>query len=64
MILISFKIKEETEITLSTEERDEGGQEDLDLPFFDLATIVNATNSFSLEKKLGEGGFGPVYKVI
>ena len=23
-----------------------------------------ATNSFSQENKLGEGGFGPVYKVI
>jgi len=35
----------------------------LELPFFDLATIINATNNFSIEKKLGEGGFGPVYKV-
>ncbi|TKY66370.1 G-type lectin S-receptor serine/threonine-protein kinase [Spatholobus suberectus] len=53
-----------TETKMSTEEKDKGGQEDLELPFFDLATIVNATNNFSIENKLGEGGFGPVYKGI
>ncbi|KAK8503266.1 hypothetical protein V6N12_034664 [Hibiscus sabdariffa] len=30
---------------------------------FNLATIDAATNNFSEENKLGEGGFGPVYKV-
>ncbi|MFS7934125.1 putative protein kinase RLK-Pelle-DLSV family [Helianthus anomalus] len=29
---------------------------------FDLSTMQVATNNFSLENKLGEGGFGPVYK--
>lgn len=29
---------------------------------FDLATIESATNSFSNEMKIGEGGFGVVYK--
>ncbi|XP_028106932.1 G-type lectin S-receptor-like serine/threonine-protein kinase At4g27290 [Camellia sinensis] len=36
--------------------------EDLELPLFDLAVIVNSTNNFSINNKLGEGGFGPVYK--
>ncbi|CAL5390597.1 unnamed protein product [Camellia sinensis] len=36
--------------------------EDLELPLFDLAIIVNWTNNFSINNKLGEGGFGPVYK--
>ncbi|KAL5802680.1 hypothetical protein ACOSQ4_030985 [Xanthoceras sorbifolium] len=36
--------------------------EDLELPLFELATIANATNNFSFKNKLGEGGFGPVYK--
>ncbi|KAF3619433.1 Receptor-like serine/threonine-protein kinase SD1-8 [Capsicum annuum] len=36
--------------------------DDLDLPLFDFATILDATNNFSLSNKLGEGGFGPVYK--
>ena len=39
------------------------GQEHLDLPLFNLATLLNATNNFSDENKLGEGGFGLVYKV-
>jgi hypothetical protein len=30
---------------------------------FDLATIEAATNHFSDDNKLGEGGFGAVYKV-
>jgi len=40
------------------------GQEDsMELPLFDFATLVNATNNFSTDNKLGQGGFGPVYKV-
>ncbi|PSS24718.1 Cysteine-rich receptor-like protein kinase [Actinidia chinensis var. chinensis] len=29
---------------------------------YDLATLQAATNNFSVENKIGEGGFGPVYK--
>ncbi|ESR42981.1 hypothetical protein CICLE_v10011118mg [Citrus x clementina] len=36
--------------------------EDLELPLFELATIANATDNFSINNKLGEGGFGRVYK--
>ncbi|XP_076919271.1 G-type lectin S-receptor-like serine/threonine-protein kinase At4g27290 [Bidens hawaiensis] len=39
-------------------------EEDWDLPLFDFNTIADATNNFSDECKLGEGGFGPVYKGI
>jgi hypothetical protein len=42
-------------------EEDEKG---IDVPFFNLESILAATNSFSDAKKLGEGGYGPVYKVI
>ncbi|XP_063944241.1 G-type lectin S-receptor-like serine/threonine-protein kinase At4g27290 isoform X2 [Daucus carota subsp. sativus] len=35
---------------------------DLDLPLIEIETIAKATNNFSLNNKLGEGGFGPVYK--
>ncbi|KAI3809981.1 hypothetical protein L1987_19586 [Smallanthus sonchifolius] len=38
--------------------------EDLELPLFGLRTILKATNNFSMNNKLGEGGFGPVYKVM
>ncbi|PRQ30635.1 putative protein kinase RLK-Pelle-DLSV family [Rosa chinensis] len=36
--------------------------EDMELPTIDLTTIGNATNDFSSSNKLGEGGFGPVFK--
>uniref|UniRef100_A0A2N9HI57 Receptor-like serine/threonine-protein kinase n=1 Tax=Fagus sylvatica TaxID=28930 RepID=A0A2N9HI57_FAGSY len=34
-----------------------------DLPVFDISTILAATDNFSPDKRLGQGGFGPVYKV-
>ncbi|KAI7736717.1 hypothetical protein M8C21_013791 [Ambrosia artemisiifolia] len=34
----------------------------LDIPLFNLSTLTLATDNFSFNKKLGEGGFGPVYK--
>ena len=37
--------------------------EDIELPIFDLDTVIAATDNFSTENKLGEGGFGPVYWV-
>ncbi|KAF9597667.1 hypothetical protein IFM89_020547 [Coptis chinensis] len=42
--------------------RGDHGKDDLELPIFDLATIKNATDNFAEANKLGEGGFGPVYK--
>ncbi|XP_038981773.1 receptor-like serine/threonine-protein kinase SD1-8 isoform X3 [Phoenix dactylifera] len=35
---------------------------DWELPLFDLRTIIVATDNFSIQNKLGKGGFGPVYK--
>ncbi|CAA0840351.1 G-type lectin S-receptor-like serine/threonine-protein kinase [Striga hermonthica] len=36
-------------------------ENELELPLFKLETIITATNNFSIENKVGEGGFGPVY---
>lgn len=35
----------------------------MELPLYTFSSIVAATDNFSIENKLGEGGFGPVYKV-
>lgn len=35
-----------------------------DVHYFSLSMIKVATNYFSDEAKLGEGGFGPVFKVV
>ena len=34
-----------------------------DTPLFDFEKLATATNNFHLTNKLGQGGFGPVYKV-
>ncbi|KAK7302652.1 hypothetical protein RJT34_13545 [Clitoria ternatea] len=35
---------------------------EFDLPLFEIAIIEAATRNFSIYNKIGEGGFGPVYK--
>ncbi|KAG4968094.1 hypothetical protein JHK82_033803 [Glycine max] len=37
-------------------------KEDIDLPNFNLSVLAKATENFSTKNKLGEGGFGQVYK--
>lgn len=39
-------------------------KEGIDLSTFDFLIIARATENFAESNKLGEGGFGPVYKVI
>eukprot|EP00268_Persea_americana_P050689 TRINITY_DN5531_c0_g1_i5.p1 TRINITY_DN5531_c0_g1~~TRINITY_DN5531_c0_g1_i5.p1 ORF type:complete len:105 (+),score=19.20 TRINITY_DN5531_c0_g1_i5:246-560(+) len=41
----------------------EYGQDIIELPLFTFGSIAAATDNFSTENKLGEGGFGAVYKV-
>ncbi|KAK1305044.1 Receptor-like serine/threonine-protein kinase SD1-8 [Acorus calamus] len=41
---------------------DRSSKEGMDLPLFDLDTMKMATDNFSDTNKIGEGGFGPVYK--
>ena len=59
ILLLSEKMKDKGMI----DQNIDGQNEDLELPFYSLATIAIATNKFSSNNKLGEGGFGLVYKV-
>ena len=56
-------LAEKKEYNVMIDQNIEGQSEDMEVPFFTLATIVIATNNFSSYNKLGEGGFGLVYKV-
>ena len=58
-----FLLLEKMENSVIIDRSIESQKEELDLPFFDLATIEKSTDNFSSKYKLGEGGFGPVYKV-
>ncbi|KAK8310937.1 hypothetical protein V6Z12_D02G218200 [Gossypium hirsutum] len=40
----------------------EDNKEDIDVPYFNLESILVATDNFAEANKLGQGGFGPVYK--
>ncbi|CAI9756911.1 unnamed protein product [Fraxinus pennsylvanica] len=42
--------------------RSESHNKDYELPLFRTSTISKATNNFSANNKLGQGGYGPVYK--
>ncbi|CAL5405742.1 unnamed protein product [Camellia sinensis] len=42
----------------------ESQKQDLELQQFDFATITHATDNFSINNKLGEGGFGLVFKGV
>ncbi|XP_039166697.1 receptor-like serine/threonine-protein kinase SD1-7 [Eucalyptus grandis] len=43
---------------------DGGPEEDLELPLLDIVAVADATNNFSFHNKVGQGGFGEVYKVL
>ena len=59
-MLIAWEEAEERSLwTKDVEESDSGS----DLPFFTRSELAAATDNFSLANKLGEGGFGSVYKV-
>jgi hypothetical protein len=40
-----------------------GDMESIESLFFDISTLRAATGNFAESNKLGEGGFGAVYKV-
>ena len=56
-------LAEKLENNVMIDQNIEGQSEDMEVTFFTLATIATATDNFSSNNKLGEGGFGLVYKV-
>ncbi|CAK9144616.1 unnamed protein product, partial [Ilex paraguariensis] len=61
LILIYYIWKGRTR-TQENGQSEESSNEDLDLPSFDFAVISIATDNFSINNKLGQGDFGPVFK--
>ncbi|KAJ1441969.1 S-locus glycoprotein domain [Sesbania bispinosa] len=57
-----YRIRRKIAENSKTTEDIERHLDELDLPLFDLSTLTIATNSFSLNNKIGQGGFGSVYK--
>ena len=49
---------------IDSEQFREEDKKGIDVSFFHLEDILAATNNFLDANKLGQGGFGPVYKVI
>ncbi|XP_047948646.1 G-type lectin S-receptor-like serine/threonine-protein kinase At4g27290 isoform X2 [Salvia hispanica] len=61
-VLISAFINGGVLLMARLKRRVKENNEDLELPMIEMATIVQATNNFSMENMIGVGGFGPVYK--
>ncbi|CAI9263632.1 unnamed protein product [Lactuca saligna] len=45
-------------------DNNENSQDDLELPLIDFSILDKATDNFPDNNKLGEGGYGPVYKGV
>ncbi|KAF3777359.1 putative L-type lectin-domain containing receptor kinase II-2 [Nymphaea thermarum] len=56
------KLKQKEATSVDTENVKENEEVNYDLPQMSLRTIEDATDKFSESNKLGEGGYGPVYK--
>ncbi|KAI5605587.1 hypothetical protein POPTR_001G413000v4 [Populus trichocarpa] len=64
LVLYAWMKKHQKNRQMSMEKSSNNMQrkEDLELPLFDFSNLACATNNFSIDNKLGEGGFGTVYK--
>ncbi|WOL12990.1 hypothetical protein Cni_G21759 [Canna indica] len=61
-LLLWLKCKRKRQGKIKTSFYEINEEDELELPLFDILTIRTATNNFSDENVIGEGGFGPVYK--
>ncbi|KAG6758856.1 hypothetical protein POTOM_035318 [Populus tomentosa] len=62
LVLYVWKKKQQKNSDLQRTSNNKDLKEELELPFFNMDELACATNNFSVSNKLGQGGFGPVYK--
>jgi len=60
----TYTLSERSDFSIRSYQNSGIQEADMDLPVFDLSTIAKATNNFTIKNKIGEGGFGSVYRVI
>ncbi|XP_023740238.2 G-type lectin S-receptor-like serine/threonine-protein kinase At4g27290 [Lactuca sativa] len=68
-IFYGWRKKKRTQVKIPVQTIDEeyimeSQDDDTELTSFSLTTILKSTNDFANDKKLGQGGFGPVYKGV
>ena len=63
MISFDFSNRATQEGLINKNRTGKGRNKEMELPLFSFSSVSTATNYFSASNKLGEGGFGPVYKV-
>ena len=59
---LGMTIKSENSEQLEENKRGDTRKKEVKIPLFSFASVFAATDNFSDANKLGEGGFGPVYK--
>ena len=60
---LGMTIKSENSEQLEQNKHGDIRKKEVKMPLFSFASVSAATDNFSDANKLGEGGFGPVYKV-
>ncbi|KAK8602960.1 hypothetical protein V6N13_085162 [Hibiscus sabdariffa] len=65
LLVVCYICRSRKKLKAKSEDNNTNDKEngDLELAVFEFGTIAQATNNFSFRNKLGQGGFGPVYKV-
>jgi hypothetical protein len=58
--VLPFRVREDQWLD---DEEWQSAEKDVDLPLIDLVVILTGTDNFATHDKIGEGGFGSVYRV-
>ncbi|XLT70161.1 hypothetical protein HN873_026600, partial [Arachis hypogaea] len=62
LVLVFFLVRKGRTRSILKDRSKEEQEEDPKVPLYDLSVIVSSTDNFSHKNKLGEGGFGSVFK--